>query len=239
MGNENGVNYPYHPQRAERAAAEAAVKGVSDAAAAWKILADQAILPPGVFGHPQWTFLEELFEKCSSCGGSALDTDSGACYACNWNGYDLVGHRSTPYPPTMTHVIAYAADASNLLRVEASAQTLAERLVPWGTSAAMPPVEWVVEKENHLGREISFVVAFIRPVLAALSDALADPSLALSGVAPEWVELGNQGWERAREKGIELFCTRLNPFEPVDAILRAGYWAKPKDAAIRISCNSL
>ena len=111
------------PKRADRARIEAEVGAFIDPAPAWA-------LHGGI--HPRGVFLEEQFETCPSCGGSALDSYAGACYACSYNGKNLVGWKHLPYPSKLSDVILFASDLMAFVPLAALAAILF--MVAWGMS---------------------------------------------------------------------------------------------------------
>ena len=220
-------SFPKAPQRADLARVEAAVKGLVDPARAWALVA--AVAPA------RWTFLEEQFETCSSCSGSGWDTHAGVCYGCSYGGRNRSGWRSSPHPPTLRDVVAFAADMEVMLRVAAAARSLVERLAPWG-SPALTELEWVVAEKNHSsGSNLDVRPACMSPVFEALSEKLGDLSIP-NGLSAGWFTQGQHAWKNASAKAP--FRTRLDPFEPLGEIMGAGYRVQFTARSVRLSCDA-
>lgn len=215
--------FPRKPARAAREPVGTAVKGLSDPSRAWATLVPQL--------NARWTFLEELFEVCKSCGGSALDAYAGACYACNYDGRTLSGWKASPHPPSMRHVAAFGADLEVMRRLDAAVQKLSERLVPWGGAPATK-LEWVLAELNH-SSDADFRVPprCIRPVLAALREG--DPSIEL-GLNEGWLTQAQRAWKAASSE--KLYRGGADPFEPLSEIMQAGYRVEITGEIARLSC---
>ncbi len=200
------------PKRTDRARVETAARSFAEPALAWAALA-----PP----NPRWTFVEEVFETCSSCSGSGLDPYAGACYGCSHNGKVVSGYRWTPHPPSMRHVIGFASDLAAMLQVDAAMCTLLERLAPWGRSAATN-IEWLAEEPSHPGGSApDWIPNCMVPVFKALRAALEDPTIPEGGLSLGWFSQGTRAWQNAAHR--KPFAERKNPFEPLGTIVGAGY----------------
>ena len=209
------------PKRADRAKVEAAVRGLTDPAAAWAKL---AVPDRG------WTFLQEQFEICGSCSGSGWDTYSGVCYGCLYNGRNLSGWKPFPHPATMNDVIAFGAELEVMLRIDVSARTLVERLLPWGMPA-LSRLEWLVQETNHQsGSGFDRIPRCMVPVFTALSKDLNEPTLE-PGLDTGWLAQGSRAWKDCS------FSFRPDPFEPIREIRAAGYRVDFTTEAVRLSCD--
>ena len=212
------------PKRADRARIEAEVGAFIDPAPAWA-------LHGGI--HPRWVFLEEQFETCTSCGGSALDSYAGACYACSYNGKNLVGWKHLPYPSKLSDVILLASDLAAMEQAATAVATLAERLSPWGAPACTK-LEWVVAESHHgSGIEFDHIPSCMVKVVEALSQAVRDPTIR-PGLEKGWVTQCRSAWKESS------FSSRPDPFEPLAVIMGAGYWIASTQTpdAIRLSCHA-
>ena len=194
----------------------------AEPAAAWASLVAPAT-------RARWTFLEELFEICESCGGSGSDPYAGACYGCAHHGKHLVGYRAHPDPRSLAEVVLFAADLPVMHAVDAHACELAARLVPWG-GAAVTQLEWVHAAPSALEPR-AYAPTCLHPVLASLRADAADGSIPHVGSGDDWwFGVATRAWTARR-------ASQPSPFAPLAAIYAAGYYANVTSSAIRVFCT--
>lgn len=217
------------PRRAELARVTQLVAGETDPVRAWARVTT---------AEPRWQFVEERFVTCTSCGGSGLDPYAGACYGCTHDGKSLSEYVTAPHPPSLQHVLAFGADLPAMRAVEAAVHQLLERLAPWGVSAT-PQLDWLAEAPSHV-RGGHTIPNCLVPVFQALRAQSKDPTIPDGGFSEGWFSQGRRAWHDVR--ALHPFSERADPFEPLRAILEAGY--RPLlvgnatvHAHVRLSCD--
>lgn len=212
------------PLRPALAPARAAVFGLSDAAVAWKTLAERGIIPPTWVDEAKRRFLH----------------DPGDRHHRDFPTRDPAFAPTGPHPKIVDHCALYASDVEGMLAAESASAALAERLRPWGAPPCHRVVWWAIPRQHYSSAScdtrpgVSYALLFAFNALHRSVATNDDLPITLFGHARRWSEVWRD--QAAREAQIpadvgppmrglrgKKFVDLANPFEPLADIEATGY----------------